>query len=106
MDLGAQIKKLGLIQVNNLDRPFELLGNTPNPWNQQTGIHFYLPENGDVVIKVRDITGRVVYNLRESMPKGEHTISLTQEQLNASGLLFYDITFGKEIRTMKMLNIR
>ena len=104
--LDGGTKKLGLVHVSNLDRPFELLGNTPNPWNQQTGIHFYLPENGDVVIKVRDITGRVVYNLRESMPKGEHTISLTQEQLNASGLLFYDITFGKEIRTMKMLNIR
>jgi hypothetical protein len=31
---------------------------------------------------------------------------LTKEQLGASGILFYDLTFGSEVKTMKMLNIK
>ena len=103
---GGVVKRLGITHKFDENRPFEVMGNTPNPWNQQTGIHFYLPENGVVAIKVRDITGRIVYVSKENMSKGEHIISLTQEQLNASGLLIYDINFGNEVRTMKMLNIR
>ena len=100
------VKSLGLKNTNNVIRKFELLGNTPNPWDQVTGINFYVPENGDVVIRVRDLTGRVVNTMKEFMTKGEHTVTLSNEQLNASGLLLYDVTFGKEVRTMKMLNIK
>jgi hypothetical protein len=74
--------------------------------NQNTEIKFLIPENGDVSIRVRDITGRVIYTAKEFMNKGENSIILHAEQLNGSGILLYDITFGKEVKTMKMLNIR
>jgi uncharacterized repeat protein (TIGR01451 family) len=100
------IHTLGLKNVDNSLDKFELIGNTPNPWNQNTEIKFLIPENGDVSIRVRDITGRVIYTAKEFMNKGENSIILHAEQLNGSGILLYDITFGKEVKTMKMLNIR
>jgi hypothetical protein len=48
----------------------------------------------------------VIYTAKEFMNKGENSIILHAEQLNGSGILLYDITFGKEVKTMKMLNIR
>jgi hypothetical protein len=88
------------------DNDFEVLGNTPNPWNNQTNINFRVPFAGEVMLKVRDVTGRIIYTAKEFFNKGDHSIMLTKEQLGASGILFYDLTFGSEVKTMKMLNIK
>ncbi len=102
-----EIRSLGL-KFSNIagDNDFEVLGNTPNPWNNQTNIHFRLPFAGEVMLKVRDVTGRIIYTTKELYIKGDNTIMLTKEQLGASGILFYDLTFGSEVKTMKMLNIK
>lgn len=88
------------------DNDFEVLGNTPNPWNNQTNINFRVPFAGEVMLKVRDVTGRIIYTAKEFFNKGDHSIMLTKEQLGASGILFYELTFGSEVKTMKMLNIK
>ena len=49
---------------------------------------------------------QVIYTGKEYMDKGENIIILNADQLNGSGVLLYDITFGNEVKTMKMLNIR
>jgi uncharacterized repeat protein (TIGR01451 family) len=101
------IRPLGL-KFSNIaaDQTFEVLGNTPNPWNNETNINFRLPASGEVMLKVRDVTGRIVYTNNGFFQKGENTILLNKEQLGASGILFYDLTFGHEVKTMKMLNIK
>ena len=38
--------------------------------------------------------------------KGENTIRLTKDQIGVTGILIYEISFGKEVKTMKMLNIK
>ena len=85
---------------------FVLHGNTPNPWGNETGINFYLPESGNVSVKVKDITGRQVYMHQDYFNKGENTIRLTKDQIGVTGILIYEISFGKEVKTMKMLNIK
>ncbi|MBK9734400.1 MAG: T9SS type A sorting domain-containing protein [Saprospiraceae bacterium] len=83
-----------------------MLGNTPNPWNTETGINFYLPKAGKVKLTVRDLTGRVLYTTYNEYLKGENTILVTRDQLEVGGLLLYDLTFDNEVKSMKMLNIR
>lgn len=85
---------------------FKLFGNTPNPWNQQTDIRFYLPEDGQVVLKVRDITGKMVYTTSEYLSKGSQNILLDNTKLNTSGILIYEVIFKDEVKTLKMLHIR
>jgi hypothetical protein len=101
------IRPLGL-KFSNIatEHIFEVLGNTPNPWNSETTINFRLPVSGEVMLKVRDVTGRIVYTSNGLFQKGDNTILLTKEQLGGSGILFYDLTFGNEVKTMKMLNIK
>jgi hypothetical protein len=85
---------------------FVVHGNTPNPWNNETAINFTLPDAGEVSLKIRDITGRLVYTSNSYFPKGQNTVRISSEDLGVSGILFYDLTFGKEVKTMKMLNIK
>ena len=103
---GDETHTLGFRNVEIDGDKFILMGNTPNPWNQSTEIKFFLPTNGEVAVRVRDITGRVIYTGKEYMDKGENIIILNADQLNGSGVLLYDITFGNEVKTMKMLIIR
>ncbi len=85
---------------------FVIYGNTPNPWNNETSINFSLPEDGEVSLKIRDITGRIIYSTKNFFYKGENAVRVASEELGASGILLYDLTFGKEVKTMKMLNIK
>ncbi|MBK8625464.1 MAG: DUF11 domain-containing protein [Saprospiraceae bacterium] len=101
-----QINKLGWRVDRGRSETFIVHGNTPNPWNNETSINFSLPQNGDVSLKVRDITGRLIYTSSNYYQKGQNTIRVSSDDLGVSGLLFYDLTFGKEVKTMKMLNIK
>jgi hypothetical protein len=85
---------------------FELQGNTPNPWNNETNIQFTLPEDGQVTLKVRDITGRTVYTHQHYGTKGDNSIRIASEQIGATGLFLYDLMYGNEVKTSKMLNIK
>lgn len=98
--------KLGWRLVRDGAQEFTLHGNTPNPWSQETSINFTLPEDGIVSLKVRDVTGRIVYVGQNHFNKGDNSFKLSADVLGTSGILFYDLTFGSEVKTMKMLNIK
>lgn len=53
------------VQENSDDIPrwFELAQNYPNPFNPSTRIHFQLPKQSHVTIKIFDIQGRLVHTL-------------------------------------------
>jgi len=101
-----EIQKLGVRFISTGDDIFRTLGNTPNPWNNQTSINFHIPAHGEVKLKIRDITGRMVFTYKDIFQKGDNSIIITKEQLGASGILFYELSFGNEVKTMKMLNIK
>lgn len=51
----------------------------PNPFVEQTQIHFSLKEKSSVTIRIMDIRGRMVANLfNDTLPAGEHNIELNQ----------------------------
>jgi predicted transcriptional regulator len=85
---------------------FAVHGNNPNPWDEETYIHFTLPESGKVILHVRDVTGRLVYQSEGSFDTGENTIRISKEQLGTTGILVYDLTYGSKTITLKMLNLK
>jgi len=84
----------------------EVYGNTPNPWNNETDIQFYIPEDGEVGLRVTDLTGRIIYSTQGYFRKGENRFILSSHNINVPGLLLYEVRYGDQTKTMKMLNIK
>lgn len=85
---------------------FKVYANYPNPFNHNTVIPFYLPENEIVRIEILTVTGQKVALLRdERMNAGNHKISFDAEGLS-SGIYIYNIRAGYHQETRKMLLIK
>ncbi len=92
------------------DRPV-LDGNYPNPFREQTTIHFTLPEANEVTVSVFDITGRKVATLvNQSLVAGAHEVQWSGRtdggQKLASGVYFYRIEAGDFTQTRRMTLVR
>jgi hypothetical protein len=106
-DLDLAIRTLGVKVVTPESAPFTIVGNTPNPWSTHTDIKFTLPHAGDVKLTVRDLTGRVLFTQAVQGVSGLNTINLHADRLQgAAGVLIYDLGFGDQTLTAKMLNIK
>ncbi len=82
---------------------YSLMQNFPNPFRSTTKIKFTLPKAGHVVIKVYDLSGRIMATLlNKYQSSGLHTIEFNAENLN-SGIYFYRMTSGKYSETRKMM---
>lgn len=84
----------------------ELLSNNPNPFNPTTTIHYRVPENSLVTIKVYDVLGKEVAELvNEEKPSGSYSVSFNASNLS-SGIYFYTINAGKYSAVKKMLLLK
>ncbi len=82
---------------------FEVAQNYPNPFNPVTRIDYALPEAGHVLIRVFDLNGRKVAELRNrSQPAGRHSVSFSGESLS-SGIYFMQLNFnGRDVAVLRM----
>jgi hypothetical protein len=94
---------------NDLERPssrFHLEQNYPNPFKISTTIAYHLTREGQVNLKVYDLTGRLVRSLvKEYQKAGPHRVRFTAQELPA-GIYFYRLTAGRATQTRQMLLIR
>ncbi|MEO8209057.1 MAG: T9SS type A sorting domain-containing protein [bacterium] len=89
---------------------YNLSQNYPNPFNPTTKVDYDLPYDGQVSIKLFDISGREVANLvNEVKTAGYYTIQFNASNL-ASGLYFYRITAqgssNNFVQTKKMVLVK
>ncbi len=76
--------------------------NYPNPFTAKTEIDYQLANGANVTIEVRDITGRVVLEQQEGfVPAGQHTLSLSANNLEA-GIYLYTLQAGGFSETRRM----
>jgi len=75
----------------------------PNPFSGTTDIHYYLPANNNVKLKVYDMSGKEVANLiNEDQLMGMHDVSFDAGALK-SGLYFYRLEAGSSSKTGKLI---
>ncbi len=83
--------------------PAQLFQNVPNPFDRETEIRYFLPENsGQAQLLVFDMNGRQLrsYDLREA---GEGSVTIQGNDLEA-GMYFYSLVAnGEEISTKRMI---
>lgn len=91
---------------DNLPGEFALLGNYPNPFNNQAIIKYALPEPADVTIEIYDLLGRRVRTLSDGKQQaGYHQVTWNSEG-QSSGVYFYKIQAGEFSKTDKMLLLK
>jgi hypothetical protein len=84
---------------------FALFQNEPNPFENVTRIAFELPQAASATLTVFDVTGKVVSIVRGDFAQGANTITLDKSDLNASGVMYYQLESGEFTATKKMIVI-
>jgi hypothetical protein len=82
---------------------FELLQNEPNPFTEITKIGFIIPESGEVTLTLFDVAGKQLMNQTINGTKGLNNVEINKDQLNAEGMIYYQIQFQGYTATKKML---
>ncbi|MCG8373363.1 MAG: endo-1,4-beta-xylanase [Balneolales bacterium] len=85
---------------------FRLFQNYPNPFNPVTQISYQVPGNGEVTLKVFDITGRVVATLvNESQSPGIYSVAFDASALS-SGIYLYELRSAELRSVRKMMLVK
>ncbi len=92
-------------EENDASKGLELYHNSPNPFSAMTAISFHVADASDVTLRVFDISGQELYQMTESYQEGLNTITLDANEIDKSGMLYYQIEVGNDVRTSKMIKI-
>jgi hypothetical protein len=101
------------LEVTNVDASFRtnedanasyvLHQNEPNPFKGSTIVGYELPEAASATLTVYDVTGKVVFSMTDKGAKGYNTFEV--KNLNASGVLYYQLDSDDFTATKKMIII-
>jgi hypothetical protein len=95
------------VEVGLAPKEFMLSQNYPNPFNPTTTIEFTLQEDGHVVLKLYDLSGReLVTMLDEERKAGYYQLVTLDASRFGSGTYFYRLQAGGRLLTRKMLLVK
>jgi len=77
--------------------------NSPNPFSNETQIHFEIGKSEEVLFEVYDIDGRRIIRQKSQFPKGSNNIKLSKLQLNGSGVYQYSLSIKQKTITKKLI---
>jgi hypothetical protein len=107
VDLGTEVSAYDVeLQLNDIGGEMVLLQNTPNPFNDLTTIGFILPQDDQVTLRVMDINGRVVKTQKEYFTAGQNSIIIDATDIDAQGILYYQLETQHHSLTRKMILIK
>ncbi|HMS66254.1 MAG TPA: choice-of-anchor J domain-containing protein, partial [Ignavibacteria bacterium] len=108
VDYNGSFEYLNLNGVITIGQPekFSLSQNYPNPFNPTTTIHFGVPNDGLVTMKIYNLNGREVKTIvNDFRTAGYYTVSFNASDL-ASGIYYYKLTAGNNSAVNKMVVIK
>lgn len=90
---------------------FVIEQNYPNPFNPSTTITYFVPQNGNVIINIHNIQGKLIRKLYDGEQNiGRHQIIWDGKNNNgnpvATGIYIGTLNFGEQIKTVKMLLLK
>lgn len=102
---GIEFDQTEFVNVKNIDKAagFDVTGNTPNPFNQQTTFNISLTETAHVTVDIINTLGTTVATMdKGNLVAGSHKLTIDGSDL-ASGLYFYTVKAGNKSVTRKMM---
>ncbi len=92
--------------VELLPKQFSVAQNYPNPFNPSTMINYSIPKDGNVKITVYNTLGKQVAVLVDEFQKsGSHSVRFANSNL-ASGVYFYRVESGNNVKTLRMMLLK
>ncbi len=92
------------LKENQRDKAFEVSQNVPNPFDASTEIKVYLPEEDNVQLSIRDMTGRIVWEKTSLLSAGDQTIKVYRKDLPSNTAVFiYSVKTKWGIQSKKMV---
>lgn len=85
---------------------YGLMQNEPNPFSENTSISFTIPQRDQVSLTVFDLAGKTVAQRTGTFEAGLNTIQLDRNELNTTGVLYYQIESGSFSETKKMIVLK
>jgi len=82
---------------------FELLQNKPNPFAESTVIGFSLPQAASATLKVFDLSGKLLKYLEGDYERGYNEVIFDSKDLQATGILYYQLDTEGYTATKKMI---
>ncbi|NOT38671.1 MAG: T9SS type A sorting domain-containing protein [Saprospiraceae bacterium] len=83
---------------------FELFQNTPNPFNDQTIISFRASQESEVILKIQDVSGKVLLSKNINAFSGLNQVIVNQNELQGmQGVYFYTLEADAFIATKRMV---
>jgi hypothetical protein len=104
-DASARMLELTTDQEVSGESAFMLFQNKPNPFKDETSISFSLEASSEVVLRIMDVTGRIVLKQSGKMDKGFHKIQVNAAMLGKTGVFYYQIEASGQSATKKMILI-
>jgi uncharacterized protein (TIGR02145 family) len=92
---------VGIQEINQENSSFRLFQSYPNPVKDQSMISIYLPEEGNVSMRVNDIQGRVILSKDRFLGKGIHSFRFSPGN---SSLYFLSARLKGVTESIKMIN--
>jgi flagellar hook assembly protein FlgD len=122
---SGQVEKIAVSQIHKIQfenitavaeqsKPsngLAVIGNYPNPFEEQTSIEFEIASAGYVEVIINDINGNHIQTLKcDNCQTGKNTIQWNcLDKLNnkiRAGVYFYEVRFKNEIQSKKMMSIK
>ncbi len=103
-DLEVLPVNLAFTQFATTD--LQLFQNQPNPFKGSTMIGFELPENSSIQLQIFDVSGKQLQLIEGDYGKGYNAIELNNDDLKASGVLYYQLhtQFGSLTKKMMVID--
>lgn len=101
----AEIMKVDLqFDDNSLsETAFVLYQNIPNPFQSETKIGFDLPTAERATVRFFDAAGRQLHVINGDFNAGQNEIMVSHTDLNARGLIWYQLSTATSTETRKMI---
>lgn len=108
IDFNGNFEYFNLSNEVNIGLPlkYDLSQNYPNPFNPSTVINYDLPFDGNVSLKIFDMSGKELLTLvNEVKTAGYYSVKFNAANLS-SGVYFYSISAGNFTSTKKMMLLK
>ena len=83
-----------------------LYQNRPNPFTGETVIGFKLPNASAATIQIKDLTGRLVSEIKGDYEAGYQEVRLKADDLPTEGVFTYTLRAGETTVTRKMIVLK
>lgn len=85
---------------------FELYQNEPNPFAENTTIGFELPESGEYILSLYDVTGKLLLSFSEQGSAGYNEKRIKRSELDATGIIYYRLETNTHNAVKHMIVIK